>query len=254
MALVHQNPVVFMAPTFDASPLVFMDAPGIFFDVGPAAGGGRKGIMIQLALKLAGRSIGSMKNLAASIKTGLTGNASFPAPTTTPVMLQTAIDNVTAVEAALTTAEEVVTMRREDLGGKVQALQDVLNAVGVECLDKVKTLPEADARMKLMSANLILKSDGAPVAEVAAPQNFHLSQGDHSGEVDGGCNRVANAKMYRVRCGASMAGPFVTKYEGTKSSFTIAGLALGVCWFQMAAFGTNGGWSEWSDPATVNVV
>jgi len=231
-----------------------MDTPGIFFDMAPGAGGGRKGRMIQLAFKLATLTLELLKDLAASLKAGLTGNANFPTPTTTPAMIQTGIDNLTTAQGELSAAEDVVTMKRVNVEEKRLALHSIINAAGVECLDKVKTLPEAEARMKLLSANLPLKSAGAPVEAVERPENFHVSQGDHSGEVDGGCNKVANAKMYRVRCSATVNGPWETKYEGTKSSFTISNLPVGVCFMQMAAFGTNGGWSEWSDLASIHVV
>ncbi len=244
-----------MAPRFDDLPLVLMDTPGVFFDDGQATGaGGKKGSMIQIAFKLRELTIEALKNMAASIKAGLTGNASFPTPSPTTTEIQTAIDVVTTQEAVLKTAEDEVTEQRGVLQQKVEALENVVRAVGANCQDKVKTDPEATARMKLLSANLPLKAEGAPVEEVARPQNFHVSQGDHSGEVDGGCNKAKNAKMYRVRCGATANGPWETKYEGTRSSFTIKQLPVGECFMQMAAFGTNGGWSEWSDIARIHVV
>jgi hypothetical protein len=243
-----------MLPTFDASPLVHMDTPGVFFDAAAAPGGNQRKRMIQLALKLTERTIASLKTLAASIKTGLTGNASFTTPAPTPTEIQTAIDAVTTQETVVQAAEDNVTTQREVLEQKVDGLRNVLRAVAANCQDKVKNDAEDVARAKLLSANLPLKSEGAPVDEIARPENFHISQGDHSGEVDGGCNKVKNAKMYRVRCGAAPAGPFTTMYEGTKSSFTIKNHPLGVCYMQMSAFGTNGGWSEWSDLASINVV
>ncbi len=210
--------------------------------------------MIQLAFKLTERTVASLKDMAASIKTALTGNASFPTPSPTTTEIQNAIDAVTTQEGVLQAAEDEVTEQRGVLEQKVEALRNTLRAVGANCLDKVKTDPEATAKMKLLSANLPLRADNAPAEEVGMPQNFHISQGDHSGEVDGGCNKVKNSKMYRVRCGATANGPWDTKYEGTKSSFTIKQLPVGECFMQMSAFGTNGGWSEWSDLARIHVV
>jgi len=244
------KPVVRMTPTFDANPLIHMDTPGIFFDTPePAAGSGRKGTMIQLALRLTKLSVNALKNLAATIKTGLTGNANFPTPTTTPTMIQTAIDNVTTAEADLSAAEATVVMKSENLENKLQALRDTLNAVGIECLDKVKNDPEDTARMKLMSANLPLKSAGAPVGELDRPENLSCTIGDHEGEIDGGCDRVTNAKMYRARYATSPSGPWTVGYEGSKSSFTLKSLTPGAeYWIEIAAFG-SGAWTEWSDPA-----
>ena len=203
-----------MTLMFDENPPVLLDTPGIFFDMAPAAGeGGRKGSMIQLALKLTERTLDALKNLAASIQAGLTGNASFPTPSPSTTDLQTACDTVATQQAALQAAEDEVTEQREMLDQKVEALRNVLRAVGANCLDKVKNDAEDVAKAKLLSANLVLKSEGAPVDEIERPENFHVSQGDHSGEIDGGCNKVKNAKMYRVRCGATASGPFTTVYE-----------------------------------------
>ena len=243
-----------MVPTFDANPPVHMDTGTVFFDSAPASGGGRKGSMIQLALRLTERTLAGLKTFAMSVMTGLTGNASFPTPNPTPANIETAVDNLSDAEDELAAAEAVVVSKREAVEGRAEDLRNVLRAVAANCQDKVKNDPEELARTKLMSANLPIKTGASPVDPVSRPANFHVSQGDHSGEVDGGCNRVANAKMYRVRYGAAPGGPFETKYEGGKSSFTISGLPVGVGWLQMAAFGTNGGWSEWSDPATIHVV
>ena len=242
-----------MPHTFDATPLVHMDTAGVTFDAAAAAGGGRKA-MIQLALKLTVRTIESLKNLAASIKAGLTGNASFPTPSPSTTDIQTACDAVSAQEGVLQAAEDSVTHEREVLAQAVESLRGVLRAVGADCLDEVKNDAPDVALAKLLSANLPIKTEGSPADPVAVPQNFHVTQGDHTGSVDGGCNRVPDAKMYRTRVGTSPGGPFETKYEGTKSSWTITSLAVGECWFQMAAFGTNGGWSEWSDPARCHVI
>lgn len=233
-----------------------MDSPGVFMDTpGPVGGsGGRKGVMLQLALKLLKRELEDLKTFAATIITGLTGNNNFPTPTTTPAMVQTGIDEVTDAENGLADAERVVVEKREVLKNKVEALREVITKVGVECLNKVKNDPEDVARVKLLSVGLVLKADSTPTEVVAMPTNFAVTQGDHSGEVDGGCNRVPNAKMYRVRVSASITGPWEIKYEGTRSSFSIASLPLGMTYFQMAAFGTNGGWSEWSDPAACHVI
>ena len=210
--------------------------------------------MIQLALKLASRTIASLKVLAGTFIEGLTGTAYFPTPTTTPAMIEAAVEDVTTAENELASAEQTVVAKRNALDQKVQALKSVLTNVGLECLDKVKNDPEPLARTKLLSAKLILKSDGAPTEDIAVPENFGVTRGDHTGAVDGGCNKVPNAKMYRVRVATNLNGPWETKYEGTRSSFTIQGLAPGVTFFQMAAFGVNGGWSEWCDTAILHVV
>ncbi len=231
-----------------------MDSGTVFFDVEPVVGGGRKGTMIQVALKLTKITIAALKTLAGSIKTGLTGNASFPTPSPTPAQIDTAITAVSDQEVIVGAAAAALVAQEDILEQKVDALRNVLRAVVANCQDTVKNDPEEVAREKLLSANLTLKADAEPAPEVERPENFHISQGDHSGEVDGGCDRVSHSKMYRVRCGATPESLPTTVYEGTKSSFTAKNVPIGLCYMQMSAFGTNGGWSEWSDIASIRVV
>ena len=211
--------------------------------------------MILLALALASRTIASIKNLAISLIKGLANNPAFPNPPTTGEMIQAAIDAVGVAEGDLTTAKQVVVAKSNELDNKVQALKNVINNVGLECLDKVKNDPEDVARTKLLSVNLILKGDTtAPTQEVALPTNFHVTTGDHNGQVNGGCNKVQHAVLYRVRMATTPIGPWVVKYEGTRTSFTIKDLPQGLAYFQISAFGTHGGWTEWSDLASCFVV
>jgi hypothetical protein len=244
-----------MTPHFDMNPPVLMDTPGVFFDMPePAqAGGGRKR-MIQLALRLTELTVAGLKSLATKIKDGLTNNASFPTPNPTPQNIDDAILAVTTAEGELGAAEALVTAKEDNLEQKVEALRDVLRRAGANCLDKVKEDPEATQRTKLLSANFTLKGDTAPPPVDTTPlTGFSVSHGDHSGEVDGICNKRTGAKMYRARHGTSPNGPWTTGYEGTKSSFTISDLPMGDTWFQMQAF-VGGQWTEWCDPARLHVV
>lgn len=210
--------------------------------------------MIQIALKLRDLTLQGLKDLAAAIKAGLTGNASFASPNPSPANIQTGIDNLTTAQNELSTAEAAVVLKRQAVEDKAEALRGILRASAANCQDVVKNDTDEVARTKLLSANFPLKSDGAPgTPDMTPPQSFFVNRGDHDGAVDGGCDRVTGAKMYRVRHGASMSGPWATGYEGTKSSFTINALAAGERWFQMQAF-VGGAWTEWSDPARCVVV
>jgi hypothetical protein len=213
--------------------------------------------MIQLALKLAELTVNELKTLARSIKQGLAsaaGLAAFPTPKVTPANLEAGAKAVEDQEAVVGGVEADLAEQRGILQQKISALEDLVTAAGTDCLNVVSQLAEEDAKMKLASANIPVRSDRAPTPAAVKPTGFFVNRGDHDSEVDGGCDRQKSGKMYRVRYGASPSGPFTVGYEGTKSSFTISGLPVGDCWFQMAAFATNGGWSEWCDPARCHVV
>lgn len=211
--------------------------------------------MLQLALKLSTQTTNEKKTLGRSLKEGLTNAAaSFPNPKITPEVLEAAVKAVEDQEVLVGTAEDELSEQREALQQKVAFLEATITQSATDSLNTVSLLPEAEAKAALMAAYVPLRGAGVPAQPVPTPQNLVITQGDHSGEVDGACHRSKGAIMYRVRVGATTAGPFETKYEGTKSSFTIGGLPVGDCWFQMAAFGTNSGWSEWSDPARCHVI
>lgn len=93
----------------------------------------------------------------------------------------------------------------------------------------------------------------APGGGATQPANFAVTRGDEEGTVDGQCHKVAGARSYKVEHSTTATGPWTLGYEGTKSSFTIAGLTPGqVYYFHMAAF-TTGGWGPWSDLAECRV-
>ncbi len=210
--------------------------------------------MIQIALKLARLTRQQLKDLANAIKAGLTSNANFSSPSPTATQIGTAITDLVTAENARATAEGALTAALEAEAQKEEALRAILRASATNCQDAVKNDPEDTQRTKLLSANFPLKSDADPgTPDMTPPQSFFVNRGDHDGFVDGGCDRIAAAKMYRVRHGISASGPWTTGYEGTKSSFTIEGLAAGERWFQMQAF-VGGTWTEWSDPARCVVV
>lgn len=213
--------------------------------------------MIQLALKLAELSVNELKALARSIKQGLAsvaGLAAFPTPEITPTALEDGTVAVEEQEAIVAGVESDLAEQRIILRRKISALEDLVTGAATDCLSTVSQLPDDDAKMKMASANIPVRADRAPTPPAQTPTSFFVNRGDHDGQVDGGCDRQKTVRMYRARYGATSNGPWTTGYEGTKSSFTITALPMGDCWFQMSALATNGGWSEWCDPARCHVV
>ena len=214
---------------------------------GPVPGTNKKHPMSEPALKLAQLNTAEIKNLAGSLATGLTDNPTLvPTPKVTPVQLTGAADAVSQQEVKLKAAEDGVIAQRSILAEKIDALKALITTSA-----KDSTLVVAGDAVKMEMLNIPVKSTGGPAtpAPAGGPQNFSVTQGDHSGEVDGHCNAMKNAKLYRAEHAASANGPWTNGYEGSKSKFTVAGLTPGQqVWFRMAAF-VGGQWTDWSDPA-----
>jgi hypothetical protein len=235
---------------FDSSPLVRLDA-GRFFDEAPSeppAPGGKKR-MAKPALKNKERDEAGVSQICRTLATGLLKTpVVITTPKVTPTQLNDAADDLDEAVQALATYDQ----------GRGVLVQEVANkrkdaeGLATKSADDSAVQTSYD-KTKLEFLLVPLQSeDGTP--DTSPLQNFHVSHGDHEGEVDGGCNRRKGAKLYRVRCGPAVTGPFETRYEGTKSNFTITGETVGhMCYFQMAAF-VGGQWTEWSDVAQLRIV
>lgn len=238
---------------FDSVPPARFDS-GIKLDSdsGPVPGTNQKHTMSEPALKLALLNTAEIKNLAGSLATGLTGNpALVAAPKVTPVQLTGAADAVSQQEVKLKAAEDNVPSQRSILTVKIDALKALITMSA-----KDSTLEVGGDPVKMEMLNIPVKSAGspAPPAPAGGPQNFSVTQGDHSGDADGHCNAMRGAKLYRTEHAAGATGPWTEGYEGSKSKFTISGLPPGAeLWFRMAAF-VGGAWTDWSDPARCRIV
>ena len=239
--------------SFDSAPAVKFDA-GMKLDSGPGPGPAqpKKHPMADPALKLSSLTRNETKILAASLAAGLTANAALvPAPKVTPAQLTTAVTNVVSQEVVVKNAEENLSAQRKILVAKDEAL-DLLMTSSVE--DSTNTVSRDGTKMTML--NIPIRAVPGPTAPGASspPQNFSMTNGDHTGEADGHCNAVKGAKLYRAQSAPASGGPYTTGYEGTKSRFTISGLPPGqLTWFQMAAF-VAGEWTDWSDPASCRIV
>lgn len=214
----------------------------------PVPGTNQKYPMSEPALKLALLSTAEIKNLAGSLANGLTDNAALvPTPKVTPVKLTGAANAVSQQEVKLKSAEDSVPANRSILAELIDVLKGLITTSA-----KDSTLVVGGEAMKMEMLNIPVKSTGGPAtpAPAGGPQDFSVTQGDHSGEVDGHCHAMKGAKLYRAEHATSATGPWNTGYEGSKSKFTISGLPPGQqVWFRMAAF-VAGQWTDWSDPAT----
>lgn len=183
---------------------------------------------------------------------GLTANpALVPTPKVTPAQLTAAVTAVSSQEVAVQNAEENLSAQRKLLAEKDAALSVLMETSADDSAIAVNR-----EGTKLTQLNIPIKTapGTAPAPVVGAPQNFTVTQGDHSGEADGHCDAMKGAKLYRAQHAPAATGPWTTGYEGSKSRFTIGGLPPGQeIWFQMAAF-VGGMWTNWSDPAKCRIV
>ena len=236
---------------FDSVPPARLDA-GLRMDSQPVPvpGTSNKRTMSDPALKLALLTTNEIKSLGGALAAGLTANpALVPAPAVTPAQLIAAVKAVSDQEPVLAAAEANVPTQRNLLAQKLAALETLMTT---SANDSTNVVHHDGVKMGML--NIPLKGTSVPAPHVGAPQNFSVTQGDHSTYVDGHCNRAQGAKMYKAQSAISPAGPWTEGYSGSKSSFTITGLAPGQeMWFRMAAY-IGGVWTEWSDPAMCRVV
>ncbi len=206
--------------------------------------------MTKPALKNRQRDEAGVSQICRTLATGLGKTpVVITTPEVTPAQLNGAADDLDAAVQNLATYDQgraafVTEVANKRKAAEVLATRSAENSATQTSYDKTK--------LDFLLVPLQSETDATP--DTSPLTNFYVSHGDHDGEVDGGCNRRKGAKLYRVRCGAAATGPWETKYEGSKSTFTITGETPGqICYFQMAAF-VGGQWTEWSDIAQLRIV
>ena len=246
----NNNPSEEMA-RFDSVPSarfdqhVRMDSPD-----GPPPGTTPKRKMAEPALKLARSTVNDVKTLAGSMAVGLTDNPTLvPTPKVTPTQLTDAVEAVSQQEILLAAAEANVGTQRDILNQKLDTLKGLMTNSADD-----STVVVGREAVKMGMLNIPVKSAATPAPVAGPPQNFAVTQGDHTTEADGQCDRVARASLYKGEHASSPSGPWIVGYEGKKSSFTMNGFTPGEeKWFRMAAF-VGDQWTDWSDPAKCRIL
>lgn len=234
---------------FDQNPPLRMDS-GIRLDASPAQE--NKHPMADPALKLDSKTRNDKKILAGSMATGLTDNPTLvPSPKFTPAQLTAAAKAVTDQEVIVKEAEDNLSAQRRILKEKDDALDATLTA---SAGDSANAVEHDGTKLALLNVPIAAVPGTNPPPPATAPQNFHVSHGDHTSEADGQCNAAKGSKMYRAQWATNVAGPWTTGYEDTRSRFTMTGLPVGQeLWFRMAAF-IGGRWTDWSDVASLRIL
>jgi hypothetical protein len=180
-----------------------------------------------------------------SIEAGLTGNAHFPDATATKDAIKAATDELEAkrlaADATKQAAHEAVTHQKT-----AETDWDTKYADAGAYVESKAKGDEA----KILSSGFAVKSAGAPVGAMPAPENASASGGDMEGEIDFSWNPVRGRTVYAGEQALSPTGPWTQFYIGTRSSCTAPGLVSGTAyWLRVRAIGAAGP-GPWSDPAT----
>lgn len=185
---------------------------------------------------------------ANTVKTAMTGNASFATPNPTLAAFGTLITTAATKTAAYNTAKAAADSALADRDAALAALRTAFSQLG----DYVQNQAAGDA-VKIESAGMPVRATPAPAA-MTQVQDLALSAGDLPGSVDGMWTPVAGAHGYEVQVStgdpnAEATWAFVR--STSKSSVTLSGLTSGAkAWVRVRAIGANDQAGAYSDPAT----
>jgi hypothetical protein len=235
--------------------VAFYDSPGLLYDRGVAydlPGGPPFTHMAKPKLNLDRLNPDEVVSLASTIKTALTGNATFTTPNPTLVALGTLITTAQTKTAAYNTARAALQTLLDDRDAAVEALRAGLRAEAAY----VENVSGGDP-VKIQSAGMAVRAGNAPVGSLGQVSNLAVAAGDDDGELDATWDPVRGAKSYQVQTCADPITPAGWKDAApvSKSRKALTNLPSGVrTWVRVRAIGAkeeNNG--AWSDPAVKTV-
>lgn len=184
---------------------------------------------------------------ARTIITSITGNANFPTPTPTLLVVTGATD---ALETSAATVQTTKAKLKTDFSDQAEK-EDFLDKIMTQLAAYIESVA-GDDETKIHSAGMDTKAAKGPTASLPTlPQALTPTIGDHDGEVDLSWDTVPKAKSYIIEMSVDPPTQTTWQHAGvsTKSRFTVTGLTSGTrYWFRVAAVGAAGQ-SGWSDPA-----
>jgi hypothetical protein len=179
---------------------------------------------------------------------GLTNNADiYTTPVPGLLVVQTALDALTADQAAMTDGGHSVTVKRNNSRLVVANFMRQLAAyVTVAC--------KGDLHNLILSGFPPQKTTRTPVGILPAPLGLVLKQGPLSGMIVARANPVFGASIYNWTCTANTPGAVPLTAQGTAANWTFGGLTPGVIYLiALNAVGTAGP-SNWSSAVSLMVV
>jgi hypothetical protein len=232
---------------FDTAGLLYDS--GVLYDTpGPQPSRNR---MAKVKLGLQNLSPEEKIAQANTIKTALTGNANFTTPNPTlaalGTLITTAQTKVAAYDSACAAADTALADRDAALvalcAGLTQEAAYVENVSGGD-------------RVKIESAGMSVRADGAPVGGPTQVLTLVLTEGDREGAIDAAWDAVRGAKSYEVQTSADPVSGTSWSFKMTagKSSATLNSLTSGSrLWVRVRAIGAENAAGPWSDPAVKTV-
>ena len=174
--------------------------------------------------------------------TGLTGNASFATPVPGIPVVQTALDEFVAAEAAAVGGGVVLTATKNDKRADLVALmRELASYVQVTC--------KGDLTVLLSSGFPIQKPQRNPIGVLPAPSNLTVALGMQTGELDAAVAPVFGASIYNWRISTAAAPSVVLQSaQTTAASNSFTGLTPGVVYNVEANVVGAAGPSDWSAP------
>jgi hypothetical protein len=204
--------------------------------------------MAKVKLGLGNLTPEQLVTSAKTTKTGLTGNANFTTPNPTLVAFGGRITTAeTKIEAyaVLKAAAETGLAERD---AALDALRSDYSLLG----DYIQNASGGD-RVKIESANVGVRAEGAPVA-MTQVLSLALSEGDNPGSLDAMWKPVPSARSYEIQINTvdvDIEANWSFKKSISKSSDTLTGLTSGgKVWVRVRAVGGHDDAGPWSDPAT----
>jgi hypothetical protein len=137
------------------------------------------------------------------------------------------------------------------LSDRDAALAALSNGLTQEA-DYVQNVSGGD-RVKIESAGMSVRDDGAPIGTPTQVLNLVLTEGDFEGSLDVAWDKVRGASSYEIQSSADpiTSSSWAFKQSASKSSANVAGLTSGAkLWVRVRAIGAGNTPGPWSDPAT----
>jgi hypothetical protein len=228
--------------------MAFYDSPGLFYDSGvfydavsPPPLERKRMATVKVGLKNASRE--QVADKLNTVKTAMTGNASFPTPNPPLATLTSQETTIRTKIAAIETARANLQTAIADADAAVATGVNYLNQEGAY----VQTTSGGDP-VKIQSAGFDVASAGGPV-HMSKVVNLGAAVGDSPGEVDLNWNPVSGAKSYEIQTSTTpdTESSWAFKESVTKSKATLNGLTgASRIWVRVRAIGANdkGGWSD----------
>ena len=195
--------------------------------------------MEQIVLKLNTTPVVQKIDFTRNVVTLMTGNPVYLTPDPTLADLTNAADDTDKANQEVLAARAIAKQKTAVLHEKEDALNDVLRKMA----NYVENKSDGN-EAKINGAGFQVKAEGVPVGELPAPEDFSVTYGDATGELDTQWDGVYGASIYAVQI--NLTDPvdesaWSDAGNPTQTKFTVTGLESGSrCWLRVIAVGTAG--------------